>query len=75
MDVLYKREDDILLIEIAPQAPIDHAEQAGPIIVHFSPEDEIVLIEVLFASQVLRTLVEAGLKGRARLMLSEGAIG
>lgn len=73
MDVLYKREDDILLIEIAPQAPIDHAEQAGPIIVHFSPEDEIVLIEVLVAKQVLRALLKAGLKGQARLMLLAAA--
>ena len=34
--------------------PIDYAEQSGNLIVHFSPQREAVLIEVLEASKFLK---------------------
>ena len=53
MNFKYSREDDVLMIELNDK-PIDYAEQSGNLIVHFSPEREAVLIEVLEASKFLK---------------------
>jgi len=53
MDFKYNKEDDILMVELNNK-PIDYAEQSGNLIVHFSPEREAVLIEVLRASKFLK---------------------
>lgn len=59
MKISYNREADILLVEMDSQTSIDHAEQNGPVIVHLSPEDRPVLLEILNASEFLSTLVRA----------------
>ena len=46
----YGKEDDVLTIELNSKK-IDYAEQTGDLIVHFSPEREAVLLEVLDASK------------------------
>lgn len=51
--IKYNKEDDVLMIELNNK-PIDYAEQSGDIIVHFSPEREAVLLEILDASKFLR---------------------
>lgn len=53
MKFKYNKEDDILLIELNDQK-IDYAEQSGDLIVHFSPQREAVLLEILDASQFLK---------------------
>lgn len=53
MNFKYSKEDDILMIELNNKL-IDYAEQSGNFIVHFSPEREAVLIEVLGASKFLK---------------------
>ncbi|MBI2049611.1 DUF2283 domain-containing protein [Candidatus Roizmanbacteria bacterium] len=45
----YEKEDDVLMIELN-RKKIDYAEQTGDLIVHFSPEREAVLLEILGAS-------------------------
>jgi hypothetical protein len=35
MKLSYDREEDILMIETAPEGAIDHAEHTGPLIAHF----------------------------------------
>lgn len=45
MKVRYKRKEDILVLEVSKSA-IDHAEEAGPIIAHFSEDDRLVLLEI-----------------------------
>jgi len=72
MKVVYDREADILSIELAPERPIDHAEQVGAFIIHFDPENRPVLVEILDASLFVGTLVQASFKGQAELAL-EGA--
>ncbi|OGY22082.1 MAG: hypothetical protein A2126_02220 [Candidatus Woykebacteria bacterium GWB1_45_5] len=53
MSFKYSREDDILMVELNNK-PIDYAEQSGNLIVHFSPDREAVLIEILEASKFLK---------------------
>lgn len=50
--IRYSRDVDALLIEFSDK-PIDHAEESGPFIVHFSKEGEPVLLEILDARQFL----------------------
>jgi len=50
--ILYSKDVDALLIELSDKA-IDHAEQAGQIIVHFSAQGEPVLLEILEARDFL----------------------
>lgn len=49
MKVHYDKEDDIVMIELSNKK-IDYAEQTGDLIVHFSPDREAVLLEILDAS-------------------------
>jgi len=65
MKIVYDREEDILMIEVLPNAPIDHAEQVGSVITHFNAQGQLVLLEVLDASAFVEALVQAGLKGHA----------
>ncbi len=50
----YDADADVLSIEGRPDVVIDHAKEMGNLVVHFSKNDEPVLIEVLEASQTLR---------------------
>jgi hypothetical protein len=50
--IRYSRDVDVLLIEFSDKS-IDHAEESGPFIVHFSKESEPVLLEILDARQFL----------------------
>lgn len=53
MKFKYNKEDDVLLIELNDKK-IDYAEQSGDLIVHFSPQREAVLLEILDASKFLK---------------------
>ena len=61
MKVRYDREVDILTIELSDE-DIDYAEEAGPIIIHFSKENKPVLIEILDASEFLAELTKISMK-------------
>lgn len=62
MKVTYEPEADVLTMEIEPGLAIDHAQEAGPFVVHLSADGRVALIEVLDASRVLTALVRAGLR-------------
>ena len=70
MKVVYDREEDILTIEVLPNAPIEDAEHIGPLIAHFDPQDRLVLLEVLDGSAFIGTVVQASLKGEAEMLSS-----
>jgi len=53
MNFKYNQEDDILMIELNNKS-IDYAEQSSNLIVHYSPQREAVLLEVLAASEFLK---------------------
>ena len=56
MRVSYDRESDALMMEMSDE-PIIHAEEAGPVIVHFGKDNRPILLEVLDASEVLTGLL------------------
>lgn len=55
MQALYNREDDVLTLELG-DGVIDHAEEVDGVIIHFSPDDRPVLLELLDASDLLARL-------------------
>jgi len=62
MRLSYDREEDVLMIEVIPEEVIDHAEQAGPIIAHFTATGRLVLLEILDASEFLSQVIKASLR-------------
>ena len=44
--ISYSKDVDALLIEISNDA-IAYAEEDGQVIVHYSPDDKLVLVEIL----------------------------
>jgi len=63
MKISYNREDDIMLLEVS-EAPIDFAEEMGPIIVHFTKERKPVLLEILDASEFIATAAKSTIRAR-----------
>ncbi len=54
--IKYDKETDILIIELS-EKPIDYAEEEGQIIIHFTKDEEPVLLEVLDAKEfIMNTL-------------------
>ena len=62
MRISYDRDEDIMTIELHPSVPIDHAEHVGSLILHLSPDDTPVLLEILHASEFLSYLVRASMR-------------
>ncbi|MDH7579062.1 MAG: DUF2283 domain-containing protein [Bacillota bacterium] len=62
--IKYSRDVDVLLVELSDK-PIDHAEEAGQVIVHFAADGEPVLLEILeardFLLRSLSTIVKEAL--------------
>lgn len=63
MKISYDRKSDIMMLEISAE-PIDHAEEIGPIIVHFTKEKKPVLLEILDASEFLTQATRITLKSQ-----------
>jgi uncharacterized protein YuzE len=61
MRVRYNRRADILTLELS-DAPIVHAEEAGPLIVHFTEDDRLVVLEILEASDFLAKLTKEAMQ-------------
>ncbi|MCZ7574880.1 MAG: DUF2283 domain-containing protein [Ardenticatenaceae bacterium] len=64
----YDREADILVIETTDEGIIDHAEHTGSLIAHFSQEGQIVLLEILDASEFLAALIKASLRNQGQAL-------
>lgn len=58
MKVKYSKEEDVLLVEVSDE-PIEHAEEVGSIIVHFTKDEKPVLLEILDASKFLAEAAKA----------------
>lgn len=48
----YDKSADILMIELSEKA-VEYAEEEGPIIIHFSKDEEPVLLEILDAKEFI----------------------
>jgi len=64
MRLSYDREEDILTIEMAPEGTIDHAEHTGSFIAHFGQDGELLLLEILDASEFISLLIKVALRGQ-----------
>ena len=64
MKISYDREEDILMIEIKDNGIIDHAEQNGIFISHFDTDEQMLLLEILDASEFLSSLIKATIRGK-----------
>jgi uncharacterized protein YuzE len=64
MRISYDREADILMIETAPEGAIDHAEHTGPFIAHFGSDGQLLLLEILDASEFLASLIKVTVRGQ-----------
>lgn len=62
MKVTYDRKEDILLIETTQDGVIDHAEHTGPFIAHFGENEQLIILEILDASDFLSSLIKASLR-------------
>lgn len=54
----YDKDDDVLMIWFSKE-PIDYAEQDRNVIVHFSKDRRMVLMEILVASKFLKETSQA----------------
>lgn len=68
MKLNYDQAQDILMVEIDGVGVIDHAEQSGPIISHFSAEGRLILLEVLDASEFLSAVIKATMRGQEQTL-------
>ena len=56
--ISYEPEADVLRVEIS-RRPIDYASELGNIVVHFSPQNTPVYLEILEASKFIEELSRA----------------
>jgi uncharacterized protein YuzE len=76
MKVRYDREEDVLLIETTEAGHIDYAEHTGPFIAHFDRKGQLILLEVLDASEFIASLVKTTLRSHdTELTLAMGESG
>lgn len=54
MNYKYDKEADVLSIEFS-EAPIEYAKEMGNFIMHFSPDDRPVYLEVLDAKKFVKS--------------------
>lgn len=66
MRISYDRQADVLMIEMAREGTIDHAEHTGPFITHFSQDGQLLLLEILDASEFLSSLLMTTLRSQER---------
>jgi len=59
--IRYSKDTDILLIELSDKW-IDHAEEEGQLIIHFSKDDEPVLIEIMDAREFVLSSLSSVVK-------------
>jgi len=58
MNVKYSPDVDALLIQLSDK-PVDHAEELGDFIVHYSRDGELVLLEIFRARTFVMSLLES----------------
>jgi uncharacterized protein YuzE len=63
MKASYDRNADTLLIHVG-KGKVDHAEEMGPFVIHFTKRGKPLLIEILDASEVLSNLTRITMRSR-----------
>jgi len=57
--IKYDEEADVLMIIVAEEGKLSHAEEVGDLIVHFDENDKPLFIEVLRASRIVPLMVQS----------------
>jgi uncharacterized protein YuzE len=57
--IKYDEEADVLMIIVAEEGKLSHAEEVGDLIVHFDENDKPLFIEVLRASKIVPLMVQS----------------
>lgn len=68
MRIGYDRDADVLMIEISDD-DVDYAEEASPMIIHFSKNGKPVLIEILDASEFLAEITKISMKAKSKELI------
>jgi len=55
----YDSDGDVLLIVFRDEGKLDHADEAGDMVIHYGEAGEILMIEILNASKVVPKFLEA----------------
>jgi len=63
MKIKYSRDEDILIIELSGEG-IDYAEEAGPIIIHFTKDGKPVMLEILDASEFMAKVSKIAMRAK-----------
>ncbi len=63
MKASYDRDADALMLYVG-KGRVDHAEEMGPFVIHFTKRGKPLLIEILDASEVLSTLTKVTMKSK-----------
>lgn len=63
MKASYDRDADALLIHVG-RGRVDHAEEMGPFVIHFTKRGKPLLIEILDASEVLSNLARVTMRSK-----------
>jgi uncharacterized protein YuzE len=71
MKIKYDRDADVLTMELSDKS-IDHAEEAGPMIIHLTDDNKPVLIEILDASEFLANLTKISIKSPSNTAAEAG---
>ena len=71
MKIKYDRDADVLTMELSDKS-IDHAEEAGPMIIHLTDDNKPVLIEILDASEFLANLTKIAIKSPSKTVAEAG---
>lgn len=65
MRVRYDRESDVLVIDQGREGDrIEHAEELGPMIAHYSEQGRLILLEILDASEFITTILRAIMRAK-----------
>jgi len=73
-NIRYSPDADVLDIRLSNE-PVDHGEDFGQVIVHLSPENKPVAIEILEASEFVRDLLKATIERGLEFPKAEGSVG
>ena len=71
MKIKYDRDADVITMELSDKS-IDHAEEAGPMIIHLTDDNKPVLIEILDASEFLANLTKISIKSPSKTAAEAG---
>lgn len=71
MKIKYDRDADVLTMELSDKS-IDHAEEAGPMIIHLTDDNKPVLNEIMDASEFLANLTKISIKSPSETATEAG---